>query len=123
MNILRQFLILFLISFISEIISSLAPFVIPSSLIGMIILFLLLLSNIIDIKNIKTVGDFLQQNIAIFFVPASISLIDEIDFIKNNFFVLFAISFISFVVAFLVTAYSAMFVAKIQERFFGVKNE
>lgn len=123
MSILRQFLLLFSIGFISDILARLSPFIMPSSLIGMIIMFLLLVSNIIDVKNIETVGDFLQQNIAIFFVPASISLIDELDFIKDNFLILFIISLISFFVAFLVTTYTTIFTMKIQERLLGVKSE
>lgn len=51
--IIRQLTILFLISFFSEIISSFLPFTFPTSLMAMVILFILLATKILNIKKLK----------------------------------------------------------------------
>ena len=114
--IVRQLTILFFISFLSEIISNFLPFTFPASLMAMIILFILLSTKLLNIKYIQNVGEFLQNHIAIFFIPPAISLIDEFDTIKDKLFPILFISFVSFILTFLATAYSVKLVIKIQER-------
>lgn len=73
-----------------ELISSLCSnFIkIPGTIVGMIILFLLLQFKIIKEENIREVTDFLLNNMAIFFVPAGVSLINSLGLIGDNIVVL-----------------------------------
>ncbi len=119
--IIQQLTILFFISFLSHIISSFLPFTFPTSLMAIVILFILLITKILDVKKIETVGDFLQKHIAIFFIPPAISLIDEFSYIKDKLITILFISIVSFLLTFLSTAYTVNIVIKIQERF--KKNE
>ncbi len=114
--IIRQLTILFSISFLSEIISNFLPFTFPASLMAMILLFILLITKLLNINNIETVGQFLQNHIAIFFVPPAISLMDEFETIKDKLFPILFISIVSFLLTFLSTAYTVKLVIKIQER-------
>ena len=97
MKILNQLGIILIIGLIGELISSLISSVIliPSSVIGMILLFLLLQFKVIKLESIETVSDFLLSNMAIFFVPAGVSLITSIDIIKENILSLIVIISIS----------------------------
>ena len=115
--IIRQLTILFSISFLSEIISKFLPFTFPSSLMAMVILFILLATKLLNINSIQNVGTFLQNHIAIFFIPPAISLMDEFSYIKDKLIIILIISFISFLITFLSTAYTVKLVIKIQERF------
>lgn len=116
MTITQQLLLLFSISFISEILSNLLPFIFPSSLMAMLLLFILLLSKYIKIKDIEPVGVFLQKHISIFFIPPAVNLIDEWDFIKDKFLILIFISVVSFLVTFLVTGFTATLIINLQEK-------
>ncbi len=73
-----------------EIISSLFKNIIniPGTIIGMIILFLFLQFKVIKEDTIKEVTDFLLNNMAIFFVPAGVSLIQSLGLITENIVVL-----------------------------------
>ncbi|HSQ89056.1 CidA/LrgA family protein [Romboutsia sp.] len=62
--------------------------VIPGSIIGMILLFLLLQFEVIKIDSIKEFSDFFLDNMAIFFIPAGVSLINSLNLIIDNIFVL-----------------------------------
>ena len=57
---------------------------IPGSIIGMIILFVLLESKILDESKIKDVADFFLANMSLFFIPAGVSLIESLGLIKEN---------------------------------------
>lgn len=116
MNILKQLMILFSISFLCEYISSILPFSFPSSVLSIIILFLLLVLKFIKIKHIEEVGLFLQKNMSLFFVPPAVAIIDEFSIFKDKFFIIIFISFISFLVTFIVTAFTVNLVIKIQNK-------
>lgn len=122
MTIISQIAILFFVSFLSQIISIFLPFKFPTSIISMIVLFILLTSKFLNVKKIETVGNFLQKNIAIFFIPASVSIIDNFVYFKGKIFQIIFISFISFIISFLFTAHTVQLVIKIQNKRKGNKN-
>lgn len=62
--------------------------VIPGSIVGMILLFLALQFKIIKLEGIKEISDLFLDNMAIFFVPAGVSLMSSMDLIRDNIFVL-----------------------------------
>ena len=69
--------------------------VIPGSIIGMILLFILLKAKVIKLESINEVSNFFLDNMAIFFIPAGVSLIKSLDLISDNVFVLLITIFIS----------------------------
>lgn len=90
MKIFNQLGIILGIWAVGELISNLfSSFIkIPGTILGMIILFLLLQFKIIKEEGIKDVADFLLSNMAIFFVPAGVSLINALGLISDNMVVL-----------------------------------
>ena len=90
---------------VGELISSLISNIItmPGTIIGMIILFLLLQFKIMKEETIKDVADFLLGNMAIFFVPAGVSLINSLGLITENMLVLLLSGTIATVVIMIVT--------------------
>ena len=90
---------------VGELISSLFSSIItiPGTIMGMIILFLLLQFKILKEDAIKDVTDFLLNNMAIFFVPAGISLIQCLGLIKENVVVLILSATVARLVIMLVT--------------------
>ena len=54
-----QFLIICLITFVSELLNYIIPLPIPSSIYGLVIMLILLKSNILKLSYIKDVGSFL----------------------------------------------------------------
>ncbi|MCR8745008.1 CidA/LrgA family protein [Romboutsia lituseburensis] len=62
--------------------------VIPGSIIGMVLLFILLQFKVIKLESINEISDFFLDNMAIFFIPAGVSLINSLNLIIDNIFVL-----------------------------------
>lgn len=81
MRIIKQLFWVFLFSLLGEIISSVIASIvaIPGSVIGMVLLFLALQMNVIDLEQVDEVGTWLTDNMAIFFVPAGVGLLANFD--------------------------------------------
>ena len=70
------------------------------------LLFILLCVHILKVDHIREKSDFLLENMAFFFIPAGVSIINYFDVLKNWVVQLIVICVVSTVVTFAVTAYS-----------------
>lgn len=115
-KILIQVMIIFGICFLGEILSTFIPFAFPSSVLSMIILLVLLLTKLIKIEHIKEKTDFLLKNMAFFFIPAGVSIIDNMNYLKGNIISIFIIAFITLILTFLSTSYTIKFILYLQSK-------
>lgn len=106
MKIIKQIGIIFLVCWLSEVIEKFLPFAFPASVIGMALLLICLLTGVLKIEHIQEKADFLLENMAFFFVPAGVSIINYFDVLKNSVVQLIIICVVSTVVTFAVTAWS-----------------
>ena len=106
MKLLKQFSLILVILALGEYISYIISnfIVIPGSIIGIIILFLLLKIGIIKIDKVEDISNFLLDNMAIFFIPAGVSLIQSLDIISSNIIVLAITIIISTILVMSITA-------------------
>ena len=84
MKLLHQILLIFLFSFLGELLRSLIPLPIPASIYGMILLFLALYTGILKLQAVKAAGGFLTSFFPVLFVAPVVSLIDCWDDIKTQ---------------------------------------
>ena len=82
MIILKQLSIIFFIYFLGEALSMMLPFYFPGSIIGMMLLFIALLLKWIKIEDIKQVSDFFLKHMALFFIPAGVSVMNSFSLIE-----------------------------------------
>ena len=71
---LKQLFWILFFSFLGEVLSLLSPVAVPGSVIGMVLLFIALHFNWLKMSQVEEVGNFLTDNMAIFFVPAGVGL-------------------------------------------------
>lgn len=74
------------ILFVSQLISDLFPksFVVPTPLIGMILLYVLLATHIVKLEQVEKFGDFMISLIAFLFVPSGIQLAGSLGLMKKE---------------------------------------
>lgn len=77
MTIMVELAIIFGICLISQGISALLPVSFPASVISMLLLLALLLSGVVKKHHIDRVSTFLIGNMAFFFIPPCVGLIDH----------------------------------------------
>lgn len=116
MKIIKQFGIIFSLCWISVILEKYIPFPIPATVIGLILLFICLVTGILKIENIKEKSDFLLGNMAFFFVPAAVGIINYFDLLKESLIPLLIITVASTVITFAATAYSIKLTLKLMNR-------
>lgn len=116
MKIIKQIAILFSVCWIAQIIEKLLPFAFPASVIGMILLFLLLCVRVIRIEHIKESSNFLLSNMAFFFIPAGVNIINYWDVLKESLAPFLFICIVTTVITFAATAYSMKAVLYLMRR-------
>ena len=125
MKIFKQLIIILGFTLVGSLISylfSLIPFNFPSSIIGMILLFVFLLIKVIKVESVNDVASFFVNNMGIFFVPASIMILDRIQVLSENWWKFLIIVMVGFVVSFTMTYYSVKLTLYIQNKIKEKKN-
>lgn len=84
MNYIRQFSIILMIGFIGEVLNALIPLPIPGCIYGMVLLFLLLLTKIIRLDQVRAAGRYLVDIQPVMFVAPAVGMIGIWDQIKNR---------------------------------------
>ena len=114
------------ILFFAQIISDLFPksFVVPAPLMGMIILYILLVTHIIKLPMVEKAGDAMLSILPFLFIPSGIQLIDHMDIIKKEGIKVFIIAIVSTIIILASIAYVGALVMNIHKKIRGkAENE
>ncbi|CAM3593063.1 CidA/LrgA family protein [Erysipelothrix urinaevulpis] len=86
MKIIKELFIIFLFSMLGELASFILSdlIVIPGSVIGMVLFFLMLHFKFISLDSVKESGTWLTNNMGIFFVPVGVGLINNFDILATS---------------------------------------
>lgn len=115
MKILLQIALIFTICLVCNAVSAVLPFIMPGSVLSMIVLFLLLVFRIVKVDHIREKAEFMQQNMAFFFIPPAVSLMDYFPLLRDILVPLFVISIISVLLTFAATGWTVQAVMKLQD--------
>ena len=83
-NHLQQCLVLFGLCLLGAVIGELSPVSVPGSVVGMVLLFVCLMTGIVKVEQVEDVADFLQKNMAFFFVPMCANILEELEILKST---------------------------------------
>ena len=125
-RLLVQWGIFGVILFFAQIISDLFPksFVVPAPLMGMIILYILLVTHIVKLPMVEKAGDAMLSILPFLFIPSGIQLIDHMDIIKKEGIKVFIIAIVSTIIILASIAYVGALVMNIHKKIRGkAKNE
>lgn len=114
MKLLIQFGIIFGVCWVGEGLSQLLP--LPGSVISMILLFLLLLTKLVKPAHIAEKSDFLLKNMAFFFIPAGVAIMESLGILWENLIPFLTVCFVTMVITFAATAYTVRLVIWLQNR-------
>ena len=112
----RIFGIIFGICWISTCIERVLPFTLPASIIGMLLLLALLLARVIKTEHIREKSDYLLGNLPFFFIPASVSIINYADVLRENLLALVVVCAVSLIATFAATVGAVRLTCRLLER-------
>jgi len=82
MKYLHQAAIIAAVTFAAELIKYFLPWPIPTSIYGLILLFLLLKTGIVKLKDVADVGGLLIELMPLILIPACVTLLTAVDSLK-----------------------------------------
>lgn len=103
MKLLRQFLIILIICVSGEVLNKVAHVPLPGSIIGMLLLFVCLLTGVIKVEMIEEISKFLLDHLAFFFIPSGVGLLAYVGILKKNLVPIAVICFVSTILVMVVT--------------------
>ncbi len=116
MGILLQIGIFFGICLVGEMIAAVLPLPIPASIISMILMFILLCTKVLHPKHIEQKSNFLLENMAFFFIPAGVGIVEYYDSIKGVILPLLVVCVITTVLTFGAAALTVRAAIRVQKR-------
>ena len=116
MNYIKQLGVLLACCVAGDALSILLRGALPSNVLGLTLLLLLLIFGPIRLHHVEHTADFLLQNMAFFFIPAGVSIINYFGILKHSAVQIVIICIISTIITFTVTAYSVMLTVRWMNR-------
>ena len=125
MKIIKQIFIILLFYVIGEVLSILLSNIFtkiyfPGTILGLIIFLLFLLNKkikIVKLEDVDEVGSFLTNNMAFFFIPAAVSVVEYFEVLQANFIKIVVIIIISLLISFIAITYTIKLTIYIQQKF------
>jgi len=104
-NILFQFGIILIITYLGNFLASLIPFPLPGVVLGLILLFLILYFNLLKLSSVQDITKMLLGNMAFLFIPAGVNIINSLDLLSSYWWKILLVVLISTIVTMIVTAW------------------
>lgn len=123
MHIILQIGVFFLLCLAGDFLSALLPIPIPGSILAMLLLFLCLLLWVIRPEHIEQKSDFLLSNMAFFFIPAGVGILEQFPLLLQNLGPLAVICVVTTVLTFAASSGTVRLVLWLQEKKGGSGRE
>ena len=121
MKFFRESILLLSIYFVGEIISKGLNLPIPGNIIGMILLFILLSTNVLKVEKVENLANFFLDHLAFFFIPAAVGLMTSFASLKGSIFKIILLCILTTIIAISITAVTVEFICKRKSN--GKNNE
>lgn len=79
-----QIVLLYSIFYIGQFIQDMLNLFVPGSVIGLVILFVLLMTNIIPVQWIDLGASFMTRHLVLFFIPATVGVMQYFQLFKGD---------------------------------------
>lgn len=103
MKFIKQLAVIMTISFLAELMEFLIPLPVAASVYGLVLMLIGLVTKIIPLEKVEGAADFLIEVMPILFVPPTVSLIANVEALKQMMVPLFVISIVTTVLIMAVT--------------------
>lgn len=116
MKYLHQAVILAAVTLAAEVVKYLLPLPVPTSIYGLVLLFLLLKTGILKLEQIEDVGGLLLELMPLLLVPASVSVLAELETVRSMLVPLLLAGFVGTMLVMLLTGRIAQRIARRERR-------
>ncbi len=112
MKFVFQLCIIFLVSFVGEVLRALIPLPIPASIYGLVLMLVCLKTRLIRIEQVDKAGAFLLEIMPLLFIPAAVGLLTAWDSLNTMLLPIVVLILVVTVIVMVVTGKVAQLVLK-----------
>ena len=112
MKYMKQFCLIMFISFLGEVLHHYLPLPIPSSIYGLVILFVGLMTGVVKLSHVEETGRFLIEIMPLMFIPAAVGLLESWGIIAPIWIPIIGITLITTVIVMIVSGKVTQFVIR-----------
>lgn len=116
MPVIVQIFVIFAVCTLGVGLAALMPIAFPASVMSMLLLLVLMVTKVMKPKTIQQTGNFLLDNMPMFFIPVCVSVIEYWDVVANSIWSIVLISFLTTPLVFFVTGHVAQLAIRIIRR-------
>lgn len=116
MKLLRQLLIILLLSLVGEGLHALLPLPVPASVYGLVLMLLCLCTGTLRLDQVERASDFLIEIMPVMFVPAAVGLTESWEQLRPVMVPVLVIMVLTTVLVMVVTGHVTQFVMKWREK-------
>ena len=113
--ILKAFLVIFGCLFIGQVVIALTYLPLPPSIIGLVVLFIALQTGVVQLATVEKLAKVLMDYLVLLVIPACISIMQYLDIIRDDLWVLIVAVSLSTVLVLISTAGSYTWLRKLQK--------
>ncbi|USZ14535.1 CidA/LrgA family protein [Moraxella sp. FZLJ2107] len=113
--ILKAFLVIFGCLFIGQVVIALTDLPLPPSIIGLVVLFIALQTGVVQLATVEKLAKVLMDYLVLLVIPACISIMQYLDIIRDDLWVLIVAVSLSTVLVLISTAGSYTWLRKLQK--------
>ena len=123
MKYIKQFILILAISFAGELLKYLLPLPVPASIYGMVLMFLALLTGVINLEHVRETGKFLIEIMPLMFIPAGVGLMSSWSTLKPLLLPVAVITVVTIITVMVASGHTAQFILKREEKREGKRGE
>ena len=116
MKILYQLVVIFSVCLAGELCAALLPFAFPASILAMLLLLLLFVLGVIKPASIRETAEYLLGNMAFFFIPSGVGILEQYVQIQGALPALLLICIVTTVLTFGAVAFTVSAVMHLMEK-------
>lgn len=116
MKVAKEAALCFGVCLLGEAVSNILPFPFPACVLSMILLAIFLFLGAVEEKDIEGVSEFLMNNMAFFFLPTAVGVIEYTEILKGFMLPVFVIIFVTVPIVYFATAMTAMGIIKLMKK-------
>lgn len=125
MKYMKQFCLIMFISFLGEVLHHYLPLPIPSSIYGLVILFVGLMTGVVKLSHVEETGRFLIEIMPLMFIPAAVGLLESWGILAPIWIPIVGITLITTVIVMIVSGKITQFAIRLEnqeEKTFAAKG-
>ena len=116
MHIMAQIAIICAVCLVSEGVAALIPVAFPASVIALLLLMLLLFTGAVKPRHIQDLSGFLVANMAFFFLPSCVGVMEHAPAVLRQLLPFLLISFLTTPLVYFVTAWTVQWLIRRSKR-------